>query len=325
MNPIFGALGKVGGAIGQGIGTVAQDVGNAFWKAQPTGQVTSAMPNSPMGLQIKSPVPMTPVSNQVGPYLKSPIPQAQQVSRPIAPSMAQQFGTDVSNGIKVGQNNMAQWGNLFFGNHPETGQVVRPPIRPPMQTQLPLRATPTPTPVQPTQAAFSNFTTVPYQRYQQYAPTIAQAAQQHGLDPNVLASVLFTEHGIQPTGNNYNVDANGNQIPGNYDRGMAQINSYWHPEISDQQANDPNFAINWAAKTLSGHLQNFGGDYGKAIAAYNIGEGGASNPQVFQNQGRAYLNKVVSGLTPQLAQKLGLSHPVVQQTLSQVTKRFGGK
>lgn len=35
------------------------------------------------------------------------------------------------------------------------------------------------------------------------------------------------------------------------DRGIVQINSYWHPEVTDEQAFDPYWAIDWAAKEIS--------------------------------------------------------------------------
>lgn len=171
--------------------------------------------------------------------------------------------------------------------------------------------TPTSTPTIPSgygSNPFSDFTTAPVPPDQEQL--IYNAAHAAHINADVLASVLFTEHGFQPMGNNYNRDQNGNIIPGDYDRGEAQINSVSHPEISDQQADNPQFAIPWAANTLAGHLKNLGGNYAKAIAAYNVGEGGATVNGMngpLGPKGEQYLHKVMQGLTPSLLQQLGLS------------------
>lgn len=171
----------------------------------------------------------------------------------------------------------------------------------------PIKRVPPPTIPQPAQQVmaaqtdpFSDFTTskVP----PQYAQLIAQSAQANGVPPAVLASLLFSEHGFQPTGTNYNRDQNGNIIPGNYDRGMAQINKLAHPEVTDQQANDPNFAIPWAAKTLGGHIKNLGVQRG--IIAYNTGASGAAD--VKDPTQHPYYKKVANGVSKGLRSKLGL-------------------
>lgn len=159
-------------------------------------------------------------------------------------------------------------------------------------------------------SAFSDFTTT--QVPQNLQPIIYNAAQQYGVNPAILASLLFSEHGLIADNNKtFNRDPNtGAIIPGNYDRGIAQINAKAHPEITDEQAFDPNFAIPWAAKTLSGHIKNLGGDINRGIAAYNVGEGGAQiqgpTPSGLGPRGQAYLNKVAAGLTPDLRKKLGI-------------------
>lgn len=140
---------------------------------------------------------------------------------------------------------------------------------------------------------FNDFTTskVP----SQYANLIAQSALQNGIDPNILASLLFSEHGFQPTGISQNND-------GSYDRGIAQINNIAHPEITDQQAQDPSFAIPWAAKLLGNQIKNLGLQRG--IVAYNTGANGAlniANPTQFP-----YYKRVVGGLSNSLKKRLGL-------------------
>lgn len=143
------------------------------------------------------------------------------------------------------------------------------------------------------QNPFSDFTTTKVP--QQYAGVISQAAQQYGINPNILASLLFTEHGFQPTGTVKNFD-------GSSDRGIAQINDRAHPEVSDQQAQDPSFAIPWAAKTLSGHIKNLGLQRG--IVAYNTGDEGSKS--VIDPSKHPYYKKVTSGLSQRLRQQLGL-------------------
>lgn len=54
------------------------------------------------------------------------------------------------------------------------------------------------------------------------------------------------------------------------DRGLVQINSFWHPDVSDAEAFDPVFSINWAADYFAGNLAALG-DVEAAVAAHNVG------------------------------------------------------
>lgn len=59
-----------------------------------------------------------------------------------------------------------------------------------------------------------------------------------GISSSTLFNLIESE-------SEWNPDAvNGN------DRGLVQINSVYHPEVSDKQAFDPEFAINFAAKAI---------------------------------------------------------------------------
>lgn len=170
------------------------------------------------------------------------------------------------------------------------------PMQQAIQQMAPVQA-PSAPPAPTSGVPFGDFTTAKVP--QNLSPLIYNSAAQAGVDPNVFASLLFTEHGFQTSaGINKNTD-------GSYDRGIAQINNKAHPEISDQQALDPNFAIPWAAKALAAHVKNLGG-YTKGIAAYNVGEGGASNPSVFNGAGMRYVGKVAAGLSPTLQKQLGI-------------------
>lgn len=55
------------------------------------------------------------------------------------------------------------------------------------------------------------------------------------------------------------------------DRGLPQINSGAHPEITDSKAFDPAFSIPWTAKYLANNISLLGGDVVAAVAAHNVG------------------------------------------------------
>lgn len=191
--------------------------------------------------------------------------------------------------------------NLYGKYGSQILQNVQPsPTPTAMQTATQQQATPTaPAPtIADNQQLFPHFTTAPVPS--NLAPLIHDSAVKAGVDPNVFASLLFSEHGFQTTpGINMNTN-------GSYDRGIAQINNQAHPEVSDQQALDPNFAVPYAANLLGKHIQDMGGDYNKGIASYNVGEGGANTPQIYNGAGKRYIGKVAQGLTPDLIQQLGI-------------------
>ncbi len=54
------------------------------------------------------------------------------------------------------------------------------------------------------------------------------------------------------------------------DRGLNQINSGAHPEVSDEQAFSPFFSLAWAAGYLADHY-SVTKDWDAALAAYNVG------------------------------------------------------
>lgn len=65
-------------------------------------------------------------------------------------------------------------------------------------------------------------------------------------------AIAWAESRWYPQGDN----TAGNYPPGSRDRGIMQINSYWHPEVSDACANDPVCAFK-AAYTISNGGQNW--------------------------------------------------------------------
>lgn len=58
------------------------------------------------------------------------------------------------------------------------------------------------------------------------------------------------------------------------DRGQLQINSVAHSDVSDKEAFNFPFAIDWAGRHLS-YLYGIFHNWDDALAAYNVGEGGA--------------------------------------------------
>ena len=80
---------------------------------------------------------------------------------------------------------------------------------------------------------------------------IQKASQTYGIDPSLLAAQLFTESGFNPKAVNQN-------NPTSIDRGIAQINTKAYPEVTDNQAYDPQFGVNFMAQHLSKGIKKFG-------------------------------------------------------------------
>lgn len=77
----------------------------------------------------------------------------------------------------------------------------------------------------------------------------------------MLCKQLNLESGFDPAAVGY-VDPR--------DRGLAQINSFWHPSVSDEKAFSPEFSIPWAADYLAANLKEIK-DIDAALAAHNVG------------------------------------------------------
>lgn len=112
---------------------------------------------------------------------------------------------------------------------------------------------------------------------EQYSAQVLAAASKYGINPSILAGLIAQESNFDPMADN------------GEDRGIVQINRAAHPEVSDDQAFDANFAIDWAAKEVSRLVKAKGSEY-EGLRAYNAGEAGsASNP----NLGKDYANKIL--------------------------------
>ena len=99
-----------------------------------------------------------------------------------------------------------------------------------------------------------------------YAPQIARAARQNGLDPDLLAAVAAQETGGPGCNSGHNVVGDGG-----HGRGIFQIDDRWHPFASTPSAMDPARNADYAAGMLSGLLKRYGGNVHAALSAYNSG------------------------------------------------------
>ena len=80
---------------------------------------------------------------------------------------------------------------------------------------------------------------------------------------SALASILTHESGWNPQAQHRNAN-------GSIDRGIAQINSAAHPEVTAAEAYNPGFAIPWASSFLAQKTVAAGSIRG-GVAAYNPG------------------------------------------------------
>lgn len=92
-----------------------------------------------------------------------------------------------------------------------------------------------------------------------YEPIARAAAERYGVDPNIFVRQITQESGWNPTIKS-----------GAGATGIAQIMPNFHPSVNPL---DPVASLDYAAKLMSNHLKNYGGDYSLALAAYNAGAG----------------------------------------------------
>lgn len=77
---------------------------------------------------------------------------------------------------------------------------------------------------------------------------ILMIAAEETVDPELALRVAKCESNLDPKAVNINTD-------GSRDRGLFQINSKWHPGVSDEQAFDPIFSTRFFYKAFkAGHL-----------------------------------------------------------------------
>jgi len=77
---------------------------------------------------------------------------------------------------------------------------------------------------------------------------IVRVATSENVDPNLALAVAKAESAFNPKARNIN-------SPNSVDRGLFQFNSKWHPEVSDEQADDPETATRLFCQAVTqGHL-----------------------------------------------------------------------
>lgn len=77
---------------------------------------------------------------------------------------------------------------------------------------------------------------------------IRKIAVEQGVDANLAEKVATCESGLKPAAIHINTE-------GSRDRGLYQINDKYHPEVTNEQANDPEFSIRFFCTAVKeGHL-----------------------------------------------------------------------
>lgn len=82
-----------------------------------------------------------------------------------------------------------------------------------------------------------------YERPLSVKEIIIKESIKQGVDPKLALAIATCESSLKPTATNINKD-------GTRDRGVFQINDYWHPNVSDDMAYDPVRSTEWAVKKL---------------------------------------------------------------------------
>lgn len=121
-----------------------------------------------------------------------------------------------------------------------------------------------------------------------YRRTAAEMARRYGIDPNRFVRQIGAESGFNPRARSP-VGATG----------IAQI----MPATArgwGVDPNDPVASLNAAARAMSKYLRSYGGDWRKALAAYNAGPGAVAKyggvPPYRETQN--YIKKILSGQDP---------------------------
>jgi soluble lytic murein transglycosylase-like protein len=97
-----------------------------------------------------------------------------------------------------------------------------------------------------------------------YAPLFATNETQHGMPTNLLARQAQKESNFNP-----NARSPAGAV------GLMQVIPKWHPTLGEAGALDPERAVPYAASYLATLKRRFG-TWGKALAAYNWGQGNLS-------------------------------------------------
>lgn len=116
-----------------------------------------------------------------------------------------------------------------------------------------------------------------------------RAAKKHGVDPDIFIRMINQESGFNPNARN----------PISGAAGIAQFMPFWWAR-GEFDPYDPIEALDRSAAYLSSNLKRFGGDYSKALAAYNVGPGAVEQwggiPPYDETQ--RYVANILGGKTP---------------------------
>jgi soluble lytic murein transglycosylase-like protein len=110
-----------------------------------------------------------------------------------------------------------------------------------------------------------------------------QAAVTAGIDPRIFVRQIQAESKFDPAARS-----------GAGAIGIAQIVPRFHPDVDPT---DPHASLRYAATLMAAHLANYGGDYAKALAAYNAGPTAVARhggvPPFAETQN--YVSKILGG------------------------------
>lgn len=113
----------------------------------------------------------------------------------------------------------------------------------------------------------------------EFSPWILEASTRHDLDPELIASVVFTESSFRK-----HVTSHVGAI------GPAQVRPYWKEFCGVTNLADPDENIYCGAQILSHFKQDCGGET-CALASYNVGPRHFDHEE-FGEPGRRYVNKI---------------------------------
>lgn len=130
-----------------------------------------------------------------------------------------------------------------------------------------------------------------------------QAAERNGVDPNIFERQIDQESGFNPSAGS----------PAGA-QGIAQIVPQYHPGVD---TSDPYASLDYAAQLMGQHLKTYGGDYRKALQAYNAGPGAvASGAADTYGETNTYVGNILQGQQPAQTATRPESTPASAQSTS---------
>jgi len=170
----------------------------------------------------------------------------------------------------------------------QSGQNVISLVRPPAPSPQPAAAAPAQDPDLAARlgGAAPGSSTAASGTYQDYA---REAARRAGIDPELFVAQIQQESGFNP-----NAGSPAGAL------GIAQIVPKYHPGVDPS---DPMASLDYAANLMKSHLKQYGGDYAKALVAYNGGGGAVAQLErgTPYQESRQYLERILGGQRPNLS------------------------